>query len=66
MLNENLKFNCMCNNTSTIDVFIGQPENLQHNIHVNKELDWRIRNPETSFKLEEKLGEGYAFKKAHC
>jgi hypothetical protein len=44
----------------TTEVVIGTPRDLQHNIHVNKELDWHVRDPETSFKLEEKLGEGYA------
>jgi hypothetical protein len=40
------------------EVSIGSPQDIKHNIHVTKELDWHIKDPETSFKLEEKLGEG--------
>ncbi len=41
------------------DVEIGTPRDVKHNLHVNNNFDWVVDNPENSFKLEEKLGEGY-------
>lgn len=39
------------------DVSVGQPENIQHGVHIDHNFALQINNPELSIKLDEKIGE---------
>lgn len=40
------------------DLEIGTPYGMTHKVHVDKDLNWSNMDPEKSFNLEIKLGEG--------
>jgi hypothetical protein len=56
---KKLMSNILCQRT--IEVVISPPQDIKHKVHVNKDLDWHVSSPAASFKLEEKLGEGYVY-----
>lgn len=62
----NADFDCITSLARENRIIIGEPENVQHITHVNKELNWSVRDPATSFQLIEKLGSGYASVQKHA